>query len=461
MQSIITIALLTWRAAFRFRLFIAVALLLVASVVGLPLLIKDDGTARGFTQILLTYTLSSITALLGLSTLWLACGTLARDIEECQMQMVVVKPVPRWQIWLGKWLGIVSLNAALLALSGACVFGLLHWRAAKLPEDQQRILRNEVLVSRGVARPIDRSKELNLAVEAELRERLASLPGAQVNVAEVRRQIFEGFKSELQVVPPNTYRGWTIDFGSAAPSLVDQPLFMRVKFNTGVRGDASNFEGLWQVGVPDTPKVRRLGPMSLAADTFHEIELAPNLIGDDGMMAILFLNSNDVSLLFPLEDGIEVLYRQGGFLVNYFRALLVILCWMALLASIGLASSSFLSFPVASLASVSLLVLSLSSGTMASVVNEGTVMGYDESGRIAGSSVIDALAVPVFKALLGVIQLAKDYSPIDAVSSGRSIPWATVGAAFLKIVVLLGGVMALGGMYLFGRREMATAQGNQ
>ena len=41
-----------------------------------------DGTARGFTQILLTYTLSVITALLGLSTMWLAGGTLARDIEE-------------------------------------------------------------------------------------------------------------------------------------------------------------------------------------------------------------------------------------------------------------------------------------------------------------------------------------------------------------------------------------------
>ena len=51
------------------------------------LLIKDDGTARGFTQILLTYTLTTISALLGLSTLWLACGTLARDIEEAQMQV--------------------------------------------------------------------------------------------------------------------------------------------------------------------------------------------------------------------------------------------------------------------------------------------------------------------------------------------------------------------------------------
>src|SRR6266568_4940156 len=133
MQRLFAIAWLTWKAAFRFRLFLVIAMLLLATVVVLPILIKDDGTARGFTQILLTYTLSVITALLGLSTLWLSCGTLARDIEECQIQVVATKPIARWQIWLGKWLGLVSLNAVLLALAGACVFGLLQWRASRLP----------------------------------------------------------------------------------------------------------------------------------------------------------------------------------------------------------------------------------------------------------------------------------------------------------------------------------------
>src|SRR5204863_1319339 len=153
MQQLIAIAWLTWKAAFRFRLFIVLSVLLLGSVIGLPLLIKDDGTARWFTQILLTYTLSTISALLGLSTLWLACGTLARDIEDCQIQMVAVKPIARWQIWLGKWLGLLSLNAALLAISGAGVYGLLQYRATKLPADQKAILRNEVLVARGSAKP--------------------------------------------------------------------------------------------------------------------------------------------------------------------------------------------------------------------------------------------------------------------------------------------------------------------
>src|SRR5262245_27695784 len=152
MQALLAIAGLTWKAAFRFRLFWVLAGLLLGSVVALPILIKDDGTARGFIQIMLTYTLSVITTLLGFSTLWLACGTLARDIEECQMQMVAVKPVARWQIWLGKWLGILLLDACLLALSGGGVYGLLHWRAGQLSPAQQAILRNEVFVARGSMR---------------------------------------------------------------------------------------------------------------------------------------------------------------------------------------------------------------------------------------------------------------------------------------------------------------------
>src|SRR5437867_2646432 len=131
MQRLIAMAWLTLKAAYRSRLIWVLTGLLIGGVVVLPIVIKDDGTARGFTQILLTYTLALTTGLLGFATLWLACGTLARDVEECQIQVVAVKPVSRWQIWLGKLLGIMALDAVLLALAGVCVYALLQWRATR------------------------------------------------------------------------------------------------------------------------------------------------------------------------------------------------------------------------------------------------------------------------------------------------------------------------------------------
>lgn len=461
MQRLLAIAWLTWKAAFRFRLFIVVAVLLLATVVGLPILIKDDGTARGFTQILLAYTLSVIGALLGLSTLWLACGTLARDIEECQMQVVAVKPIARWQIWLGKWLGLISLNAALLAISGGAVFFLLQWRATRLPEAEQRILREEVLVARGSAKAPIPEEALEAEVEVQVKAALAKTRATGLDVSLIRQQIKEGLKANLQVVPPGYVRPWRINLGFAKHFLRGQPLFLRVKFNAAQKSPSGTFMALWQVGVPETPRVWRSEPMSLAPDTFHEFQIPPDLFDGDGVLTILFRNENNTALLFPLEDGMEVLYREGGFALNFVRGLGIIFCWMALLAALGLAAASFLSFPVAAFFSLAALVMVLSSGTLAGAVSEGTIMGYNSEKGSYGHSPLDEVIIPIFRVILKVINLAKDFSPVDALSTGRSISWPELARAFAQIVLLLGGVLGIFGIWAFNRRELATAQGNQ
>jgi hypothetical protein len=457
MQPLLAIARLTWKAAFRFRLFVVVAALLLASVVGLPLLIKDDGTARGFTQILLTYTLSTISALLGLSTLWLACGTLARDLEEATLQVVATKPVARWQIWLGKWLGIMSLNAALLVLSGASVFVLLQWRAHRLPAEEQRILRNEVLVARGSVKPDTADKEIQAETDQILRERMQKNPDVRANIAEARRQILEQVKANYQVVLPGYMRVWKIDLGRAGGIERGQPVHLRVKFNAADKPPSGTFDGRWRIGVPQKTPLWHSEVMSLAPDTYHEFEV-PAHYDDAGMLTVTFGNANNTALLFPLEDGMEVLYPQGGFGLNYARGLGIIFCWMALLATVGLAAATFLSFPVAAFFSLALLTLTLSSGSIANTVSEGSLMGFNSETSTLGHSPVDVIAIPVFQAVLEVINLAKDFSPIDALSTGRSISWGELGRAFGQIVLLLGGVIGLGGIFIFNRRELATAQ---
>jgi hypothetical protein len=461
MQRIIAIAWLTWKAAFRFRLFLVIAVLLLASVMGLPMVIQDDGTARGFTQILLTYTLSVITGLLGFSTLWLACGTLARDIEECQMQVVATKPIARWQIWLGKWLGIMSLNSVLLALSGACVYALLQWRATKLPAAEQTVLREQVLVARGSAREQNFNAEIDDATERILQGRLKNNPVDKVDLPEVRKQIREQIKADFQLVPPGYTRQWQIDLGFAKNFLHDKPLQLRVKFNSAQASASGTFAALWQAGVPETARFWRSEPMSLAPNTFHEFQIPPNLFDDKGVLTIVFVNPNDTSLLFPLEDGMEVLYPEGGFALNFARGFGIIFCWLALLTALGLTAASFLTFPVAAFFSLAVLTIGLSSGTLAEAVGAGTITGGNGETGVMGHSVVDAVLIPLFKGFLMVIKLVGNFSPIDSLSSGRSISWSELGAAFGRIVLLPGGIIGVIGIMLFNRRELATAQGNQ
>jgi hypothetical protein len=461
MQRLFAITGLTWKAAFRFRLFLVISVLLLGTVVVLPILIKDDGTARGFTQILLTYTLSVITALLGFSTLWLSCGTLARDIEECQIQVVAVKPVARWQIWLGKWLGIVSLNAVLLALSGACVYALLQWRATRLPAAEQAVLRNEVLVARGSLRPESPKADIEEETDRVMGERLKQASDSGVDKRELRRLIHEQVKAQYQLVPPGGYRTWPVSLGVLKPLLRHRPMQLRIKFNAADKNPSGTFVGYWQVGVPKKTRLWQSQPMSLAPDTFHEFDIDPDLFDEDGLLTISFANRNQTTLLFPLDDGIEVLYREGGFGLNFARGLGIVFCWMALLAALGLTSASFLSFPVAAFFSLGLLTMALSSGTVANVVSEGTIMSYNPETGVSGSSAVDVVAVPMFRVALTIINLAKDFSPVDALSSGRSITWSQLARAFAQIVLLLGGIIGLAGIVIFNRRELAVAQGTQ
>ena len=101
---------------------------------------------------------------------------------------------------------------------------------------------------------------------------------------------------------------------------------------------------MWLIGAPGAQY--GLGLPGLAADTFHEIRLEPNpnRLDESGKLIINFINQNDTALLFPLDEGVEVLYREGGFGLNFIRGLLIILFWLALLSAIGLAAASFLGF---------------------------------------------------------------------------------------------------------------------
>jgi hypothetical protein len=216
-----------------------------------------------------------------------------------------------------------------------------------------------------------------------------------------------------------------------------------VKFNAANKSSSGTFLAAWQIGDPNSTNIVQLEPMSLAPDTFHEFQIPPNLFDDKGVLTIVFLNANSTALLFPLEDGMEVLYPEGGFAMNFARGLGIIFCWMALLAALGLAAASFLSFPVATFFSLAMLTVVLSSGTLAETVENGSVgVGNDEKG-IAGHSVADVVLIPMFKGILAVVSLTKNISPIDLLSSGRAISWTDLGMAFGQIVLLLGGIISV------------------
>jgi hypothetical protein len=461
MHRILTISRLTWKAAFRYRLFWVMSGLLVAAVLGLPLILKADGTAKGLTQILLTYTLSAITVLLGSATLWLSCGSLARDVEECQMQVVITKPIARWQVWLGKWLGIVALDAALLALSGGAAFLLLQWRAQGLSPSEKQVLREEVFVARAPAK--ERMPDLTPAIQSLAAEWRKKNPGAAASMTaneakELDTQIAAEARAEFERVDPGIARLWVINLSSLPAAVRSKPMQMRVKFHVANPNPAATYDMRWRVGPTNSGQAQFLD-QSLPPDSFQELTIPP-LLDENGNLCVACGNLNDTSLFFPMEDGFEILYRENSFSVNFARGLGVILCWLALLSAVGLASASFLSFPVAAFCSLAILLVGLSTGTLSAVQEQESIFAYSGEKKPAIEAVIDSVTVPMFKGVLKIINLVEGFSPVEALSTGHSITWGQLGLAVVQIVLLMGGFFVICGMLLFNRRELAAAQNN-
>jgi hypothetical protein len=463
MQATLAIARLAIKSALRYRVFVVLALLIVGIVAGIPLIVKHDGTARGLAQITLTYTLGSVTVLLGFATLWIACGSIAREAAEAQLQMVDVKPIARWQVWLGKWLGIMAINTVLLAFSAAGAYGLLLWRTNSLDAKQRYAMQQEVLIARGSAKEeatdFDSQVERLLATDAMKqqieagadRDRLAALLRNDLVVAN-------------QNVPPNNLRRWTVNLGNIRERLGDVPLRIRFRFYSADGGDrGATYPLEWTVGPLD--RARLQVPLErYPGAAFHEFELPAGLVNDRGELIIDCANRSLVNLVFQLEDGLEVVYREGGFGPNLVRAGGILLCWLALLTTIGLASGSGLSFPVATFVAFTALVVGLSSGTLADIVEQGVIIEAEHSHEAEADAppkktVVDIVGVAVFRALLSVISVVKDFSPIESLSAGRHIPWLEVMRAFGIVVVGAGGVFALVGVGVFHKRELALAAG--
>ena len=505
------IAKQTLKAAIRYRFVVAMAVALLVIVFGIPLLVKSDGTAKGTVQIVLTYTLGSTTALLGIASLWMGCGTLAREIEDNVMQMVAVKPVARWRVWLGKWLGIMLLNAALMVPTGLAIFFLINARAnsSELDEFEKAKLQNEVLVSRSSVREpkrdfsISRQRAYDYALlvaegktqytEAEqalrmsvtnpehilsfrpeyprLVEQSRNDPSAEVlaevlaKLEELERNAMRISKASFEIILPGQSQFWEFQID---PDIVDEinqkPIYLRFKFNADDEYDPKSHTLWFSIGEGTSkrwPPEGSFKPMKRGSSAFHEEQLPIGIVPDKGpqkgMVRVHFMNQNtERPIIFLMEDGPMILYHDGGFGMNLFRGLLIIFFWLGLISAIGLMASSFLSFPVATFMSLGILLISASTGTLEQIIEEEGISGINhETGRKDQSSAGDIVAITFSKAVLGITDLIWGYSPVDNLSSGRTIKWTTLLSAFTGIILIMSGLVMLVGSILFHYKELA------
>ena len=456
MSKILSVARFTILSILRFRVGFVLLVVLAVGVIGLPFILKHNGTAEAFIQVYLTYTVGFVTLLLGFTTLWLGCSLLSRDIEERQLQLISAKPIARWEIWVGKWVGLSVFNGVMMAASGVAIYGLLIYQSSKLSEGEQLILKERVMVARNAVSepPKDRSVE----IENILQERMKKEEIAKMGEDAVRQRVMEDVFMIDQVVNPGHMRFWNIDLPTwRQEKISSEPTHIRFKFHAAEFQRGTNCDMTWIVAKRDGTELWRES-YSLPANQFHEIMIPPSSIPEKEQFRIECRNYNEMTLIFPQSDPLELLYRDGSFSTNYTRALGIIFAGLVLMAALGLFASSFLSFPVATFMTLGLVLLFSSGQLIQEVLLENTLGDAEKDGGPSQAvRTLDKVMIPVFKFVGGTLKSISPGSPIEDLTSGRSISTGLMISTIFKQIVIAGGIIAGLGMWILTNRELAIA----
>lgn len=424
----------------------------------LPFVTEGDGaTLTSRVQSFLAYMLGSIGFILSLVTIFLSCLAINDEIVNKRIFMIASKPIPRWQFFFGKWLGIGTLNAALML---ACLLSILFatWSLKRMkttvPGDRER-LQYEVLNARhGV--PL---KEPNFTSDIEERIRLMREQGRfeEVNPAteqEIRVQILEDLRKSWRSIAPSGVRRFEFNVPmvdrSATPFV-----FIRIKPVHASGLQNVDFPATIQCGDPSqTDTLTGQLTQSYAVGSFHSIPIPSYAINSNDILYVIIRNDDPRgTYTFEGNDSFELMYDLGTFHWNLFRAFSMMWCQLAFLAAVGLLMSSCLSYPVACMATFLVYIVSSNESFLLSAMNWVTPLD-----SVTGRNPLGAFGSLFSPLIQGFMWLVPDFSlfdPVGNVVNGRLVPLMWVIQTLVVLILIKGLAVAVLGSIILSKRELA------
>ncbi|OVE74848.1 hypothetical protein BVX97_06210 [bacterium E08(2017)] len=460
MKSILAIAGLAVKTSVRSKLVISLSVILLMVVLGLPFSIKGDGTLNGQTALLIYYSLAFSSIILGIATLWVSCWTISREVEEKYIQMLVVKPVRRSYIWIGKWLGIAFLNGVLLIAAGAVTYIAVQLKVSDkgADADEVQVTLNEVLVSRLSMEPDreDVSDEAHKLMHELVKRGVIPKETSHVEAYE---QAYKQVMAKRAVVRPGSSKEWRFDISDIG---AQSEAWLRYHLSMSAR-ERNPVSGEWVIGTDKNPDALRV-----SIDNYlfgrHMLEVPSESLDGAAELTVKFINADREKsniAYFDIEDDLELLVESGSFTGNYIRSLVILFCQLAVLAAMGLTAGSLLTFPVASFSVASLLAIAMLSHYF--TISYDSASGHqhhecEDHGHSheyrAKTVLLDAMEGVVLNAHI-IVKPAMKYRTLSNLSSGNINSPKTTLEAVLILLLLYPGLLGLVGAWFLNKREMA------
>jgi hypothetical protein len=453
MHSIWAVATNTIKQALRMKIAAVFIILLVVLLPVMGASVTGDGTLKGRLQTFVSYGLSLTSLLLCLLTIIVSIYSLTSDIEQRQIYTVLTKPVRRFQLLLGKLLGVILLDVALLILFSAIIYAITIYtpKFANANEAENLQAQNEFYTARATLKPpqVNVSQEVldaynKLKKTGQLAQLFQGLSKKKIIAAITSRKLFE--KQAVEVG-----RDLVWEFDNVKPLDPDQSLFIRFKYDVSVNPPDLQVYGRWVVG--DIRQIRygtkRETPIynydrKDLIRTFYEFEVPADAVAEDGYLAVGFLNVplNNTVVIFPLRDGLEVLYKADTFTANFIRAAVLILFRLIFLAALGILTASFLSFPVAILLSLCVFF----TATFGSFCLE--------SFELLSENLSGLYYYTVRPVILLLPQFDK-FNPTKFLIHARLLGWPLLATVALSLICIKAVLLLLLALLIFSFREVA------
>ena len=450
MRRTLAIAGLAVRASIRSRLVVCLLLLLLVIVAALPLTIQSDGTPEGQIRILVGYTMGLASFILSMTALWSGALSIAREIDEKQIQLLCSKPVHRFELWLGKWLGLTAIHTVLLSLcAGATLLGLYiqNQRTTWSPEEKERT-RREVWTA---WRPLQPAPfDVESAARAAWQERSSGISAAdaQIELSRIRQE----FMVAAHTLPPGTRQTWT--FPLPAGLQPDAEWRLKFRFSTSQMGSPP-MHGTWLAGPPgDESRIRITATNTPGVPRWMSL---PG-IAAEGQTALRISYVNDhpepITIVFPPQDGLVLQVSAGRFPANFARAVIITALRLALLTALGVTASTLFSTPVAAFMALAAVVFLQAAGYVGTLATGAQPIFWRPDAPM-GTGLLDAAIRLIFKALNLILAPLQTGHPLDDAATGIWVSPGLVLQTAIVQILIYGGALALLATVVFNRREVA------
>lgn len=362
-RRMFAIARLTFWEGVRMRIVLFFLVVLAVIVLRLPFALKGDETLAGRLQTFLSYSLGAVGLFMGLATVFLACATLSKEFQTRTLHMVVTKPVTRFEILAGKWIGVNLLCLLMLGLCGVTIYGFAVFIKQQPPlnaRDELR-LRDAIWIARLSAEPKvpDFEKFAGNYLEQLEKEgqKFDSYRGGREAV--IREKANEFKEQWLRVVPGS---GAAYEFENLPPARNESDTY-QVSFK--VRAEPVPPDQIvpiyWMFLDPNTGAQLQT-EWSRTEERVYEIHrlMVRAQVVRNGK-AVLAVSvppppESRSAIYFEGKGALQILYPASSFESNFIKSLLLVWFRLAFLSALGLFFATFCTFPVACFCTLSLLL---------------------------------------------------------------------------------------------------------